>query len=551
MNDLDARLDKIRQDYRNALPVKISEISAEWSFFRTEWNYDVLKKIIRDFHTLIGSSGTLGFDDISQTARDIEIYLKRLSISEEFSVREHESIVNKISLKIVNLIEIIGILNEKYTNNTSLDITANKSPHPIGAVRDYLIYYLDENLAGSQLLTRQLTAYGFTCKHFIEKNELLNATAYASPNLVILDLTISNANMFELAKSIVAQGAKVFILSGNADFHQHLSAVRAGVHAYIEKPADAGFIVSKIRNVLQLHGNRPSKVLIVDDQRSVAEYYASVLRDSGMVVQVESTPSDVLHIMNETMPDLVLLDLNMPDVSGQELAAIIRHQEQFHSIPIVFLTAEEIEKKSCLLELGTDVLLKHKVSIEEFVLHIKSRVNRAKTLSSKMYKDSLTGLLNHAQVQRSLEKEFLRSRRYNTPLSVVMIDIDKFKTINDKYGHLVGDKVILALSNLLDQRLRATDYIGRFGGEEFLVVMPNCIVDDAGRIINKLRVVFSELKFDANGEEFSVSFSAGISGIEEALSALDQLKRADDALYMAKMRGRNLVCANYDDRKQA
>lgn len=554
MSDLDARLKKIKQDYKNTLPFRISEISSDWSHFRTDWSPDSLGKLIRDFHTLIGSSGTFGFHDVSRTAREIEVKLKKLLITENYSKKENASFVNEISLEIIHLIGVVSALNEKAVDNIHSNMMEHKSPHPIGTAQDYLIYYLDGDLVGAQQLTKQLIAYGFKCKHFREKVDLLNAIGASHPNLVILDLIVADTSvttMFELAKSIVNLGPKVFMLSGFNDFENHLSAVRAGVHAYIEKPADVAFIVSKIRTVLQLHGNRPSKILIVDDQRSVAEFYASVLRDSGMSVQVEITPSDVLYVMSETMPDLVLLDLNMPDVSGQELAAIIRQQEQFHSIPIVFLTAEEIQQKSSLLALGTDVLLKHEISTEEFVLHIKSRVNRAKTLASKMYKDSLTGLLNHAQAQRSLEKEFLRSRRHTIPLSVVMIDIDKFKNVNDTYGHLVGDKVILALSNLLDQRLRSTDYIGRFGGEEFLVVMPNCILDHAGTIINKLRIVFSELKFEANGETFSVSFSAGISGIEESLTALDQLKRADDALYQAKMRGRNLVCANYESRKQA
>lgn len=545
--NFDARLQKLKIEYCAALPDKIAAISSEWDRMLVEWDATALNKLIREFHNLLGSSGTFGLARVSKIAKEIEVQLKQLSSTENVEINNCTLLAGEISSGMKSLVEAASTLSEAI-NFDAGSSEHNPSPYRESA-KDCLIYYLDDELAGPQFLTKQLIAYGFKCKNFRTMMDLLNAMQYFLPDLVILDLMmpdITPPEIFEVAKSIIKKETKVFILSGSSDFDSRLSAVRAGVHAYIEKPADVALIVSKIRAVLQLQGNRPPKILIIDDQEVIAEYYAMVLRQSAMVVQVETTPSNVLQIMNDSMPDLVLLDLNMPYVSGIELATIIRQQDQFQSIPIVFLSAEDIQAKSNLLELGSDDLLKKGIPPEEFVRHIRSRVNRAKALASKMHQDSLTGLLNHAQIQSLLEKEYLRSKRQNMPLSVAMIDIDNFKSINDTYGHLIGDKVILALSHLLEQRLRSTDYLGRFGGEEFLLVMPDSSVDNAGTIINNLRIIFSKLKFDASGEEFSVTFSAGLSGRDGALTAIEQLRRADVALYQAKNRGRNLVCANYE-----
>jgi diguanylate cyclase (GGDEF)-like protein len=161
-----------------------------------------------------------------------------------------------------------------------------------------------------------------------------------------------------------------------------------------------------------------------------------------------------------------------------------------------------------------------------------------------MYQDSLTGLLNHAQIQLAAERVFLQSKRKNSLFTIAMIDIDKFKLVNDTYGHLSGDRVIKALAQLLQQRLRVTDYIGRFGGEEFLLIMPDITISDAGNLINSLRKSFSLINFKDNGISFNVTFSAGIAVNTEMSTFIEQIKMADEALYKAKKRGRNLVSAN-------
>jgi CheY-like chemotaxis protein len=150
---------------------------------------------------------------------------------------------------------------------------------------------------------------------------------------------------------------------------------------------------------------------------------------------------------------------------GFELATVIRQQEEFVGISIVFLSAESnIGRQLFALRLGGDDFLIKPIEPDHLVSVVTSRVERSRVLRSFMVRDSLTGLLNHTAIKEQLEIQLARTRRLNGKLSFAMLDIDHFKTVNDTYGHSVGDRVLKSLSRLLQQRLRETDIVGRAGG---------------------------------------------------------------------------------------
>ena len=376
------------------------------------------------------------------------------------------------------------VLVDESNDYSHLDKQLTQS-RPSGLVaQDILIYYLDQEADAPELLLQNLLSYGFKSKHFRSMQTLLSAVQEKQPSLIILDLMFCDENIqefFDTAKDLVAHGIKVFAFSGKNDFNSRLLSVRAGIHSYVTKPADIPSLVGLLRNHLNLNINKPTHILIVDDQISVAEFYGAILEQAGMKVTIETSPLKVLPILQSSMPDLILLDLHMPDVNGDELAAVIRQQVSFQSIPILFLSANAHPfTKTDLLEIGTDDLLSKDMPPKDLVRHVRSRVDRAKTLTAMMYQDSLTGLLNHAQIQLAAERVFMQYRRNKLTFTIAMIDIDNFKAVNDTYGHLSGDRVIKALAQLFQQRLRVTDYIGRFGGEEFLMIMPDMNIHDAG-----------------------------------------------------------------------
>jgi diguanylate cyclase (GGDEF)-like protein len=577
-SSFELHLEKLKAEYKSQLPSKIATIIDDWKKLYEAWQPELMVVLHRNVHSLIGTSGTFGFSDISKTARTLEEQLKPLLSNKDenfkISTELYEAatiIINTIATLISppaantppilpseNIASSENIappqndgsmgLNKSTAEFDKLGTQLSQTRHSGTVAQDILIYYLDHEITAPELLLQNLLSYGFKSKHFRSMPQLVDAVQHTQPSLIIIDLTLPNIsleNLFEVARTFIQRGIKVFIFSGKDDFISRLHSVRAGIHAYVTKPADIPVLVGMIRNHLNLNINKPTHILIVDDQISVAEFYKAILEQAGMKVIIETNPYQVLPAIKAHGPDLLLLDLNMPEVNGDELAAVIRQQEQYQSIPILFLSAStHLDKKTDLLEIGSDDLLSKDTPPEELVRHVKSRVERAKILTAMMYQDSLTGLLNHAQIQLAAERVFQHCNRKGSMFTIAMIDIDKFKSVNDTYGHLTGDRVIKALSQLLQQRLRITDYIGRFGGEEFLLIMPEINIHDAGNLLNGLRKAFSQIDFKENGVHFNVSFSAGVAENTGMKTFMEQIKIADEALYRAKERGRNVVCAS-------
>ncbi|WP_139173032.1 GGDEF domain-containing protein, partial [Marinobacter sp. AC-23] len=180
------------------------------------------------------------------------------------------------------------------------------------------------------------------------------------------------------------------------------------------------------------------------------------------------------------------------------------------------------------------------VSDEFLVRTARIRCYRARQLSKLVSLDSLTGLLKHALAKIELNREYARCARSGHSSVVVMLDLDHFKKVNDSYGHGTGDMVIKALSNLL-HRLRNTDIIGRYGGEEFVIVLTECSLEKAVEVLEALCQDFARLLFSGGNEEFSVTFSAGVAALSAYESGEQAIEAADRALYQRKRAGRNGV----------
>jgi diguanylate cyclase (GGDEF)-like protein len=547
-------LKRLKDQYAVQLPEKIKAVMDDWLRIKNTWEQEVITRLHRNVHSLIGTSGTFGFSGLSRQARELETALKPFTHASPQSTDLPE-IYRLIEQKLLDLVNQINSINDGLDSNITdtVNITDSKNFIDVKNSKDSssmldktLIYYLDDDLASSAALAENLNSYGFTTEHFREPLSMLERIREQPPALVILDLIIpdfSESWIFNLSRQLTQKKIKTFILSGKKDFDYRLSAVRAGASCYIVKPANIPSLVNNIRAELNINPFKPPHILLVDDQDSILDYYSTVLAAAGMKVDISDNPLDVLDRMEKHRPDLIILDINMPIVKGNELAAVIRQFPEYQSIPILFFTNDTgTVQKTDLLEIGSDDLLYKGMPVAELVRQIKSRVDRAKILSSFMYEDSLTGLLNHAQIQLAAEKNYALAKRHQRLSSIAMLDLDNFKTINDTWGHQTGDKVIKAFSQLLQQRLRASDIIGRYGGEEFMLVLPETSVNDAGAAVNEIRKMFQNIEFYAGTEKFQLSFSAGIAEVSHSRSVSEQIHKADEALYRAKTSGKNKVC---------
>lgn len=304
------------------------------------------------------------------------------------------------------------------------------------------------------------------------------------------------------------------------------------------------------------------RILVVEDSHAQAELIGEVLRREGYDVAFAPDGGSAIRKVRASPPDLVLLDMVLPDRSGAEVLRIIKAlPDQF--IPVILISVKgELEARVKGLQMGAeDYLAKpfHDAEILARVgamLRIKTLQDDLRTARDRLDKlsvtDGLTGIPNHRHFQEQLRKEWGRAQRYQSPLSLIMIDIDRFKAINDRYLHPFGDKVLKGTAEVIRHSLRDPDVCARYGGEEFAVILPNTNLQGAAKVADRIRdgvacqVYFVEGARDpATGkpEEVRATCSCGVAAFpsKDVTTAEYLVRHADEALFKAKGNGRNAV----------
>ncbi len=444
--------------------------------------------------------------------------------------------------KLLIIANTLAKLHEVLTVNvTSQDILRQDesvSPHTL------LVALRNKELADE--ITQQVKYFSYHCILCQSLNDVLEkANQHEKLGAIILDTAYCDLSQTTPLKEI-SEKIPIIFISNQEDIATRLFAVKSGAKAFFVTPIEFSTLVETIdQAVTPPSETLPYRILIVEDSKTQANIIRNNLEQAGMIAQILTDPLQIMDVLSEFQPDLILLDLYMPQCSGIELAKVIRQQDPFVGIPIVFLSAEDdTDKQLIAISGGGDDFLTKPIAPHHLIAAVIARAVRARALRSEMSQDSLTGLLNHTRILEQLDLEIARAKRNNTPLSFAMIDIDHFKAINDSHGHPVGDRVIKGLARLLKQRLRKTDSIGRYGGEEFAIIFPQ---SDAASVLKKLDDVrrgFSKLLHRSADPliEFSATFSVGVAERSLKLDTLDKLvNAADKALYTAKEEGRNKV----------
>jgi len=289
-------------------------------------------------------------------------------------------------------------------------------------------------------------------------------------------------------------------------------------------------------------------ILIVDDTVSNLDILSELLKEYDLI---ESTNgAEALEIVNDEKVDLILLDIMMPEMDGHEVCQVLKGNPKTADIPIIFITAktdeESIEKAYNVG--GSDYIAKP-FKTKELLARVKRELkitklqNELKRLAST---DSMTHLYNRRHFIQLSNQTIALARREKRKISLVMLDIDKFKNINDTYGHQTGDEVIVSLSDILKENSRKSDIVCRYGGEEFVLLLPDANLDRAYTVAEKIREKAERfcLETESNKQlHFTVSLGISELSLEAENSLESALKKADDALYRAKESGRNRVCS--------
>jgi len=305
----------------------------------------------------------------------------------------------------------------------------------------------------------------------------------------------------------------------------------------------------------------PVRILVVDDNRGNLRAIRAQLEPQGFRVYEAADGQEAIARVRDEAPDLILLDLIMPKLNGIEVCRILKAQERFRMIPVILLTARDrVESKVEGLEFGADDYLTKPIDPLELLARVKSML-RIKSLGDELraanrkltemnrrlqelsITDPLTNLHNRLFCEKRLAYEFERADRYRSHLSCAMADIDHFKQINDTHGHAAGDQVLRELGAIFEEQVRRIDLAARFGGEEFLFVLPETDRDEALHVAERIREAVDRHVFQWEDLALPVTVSVGAATFPhvEIDSEKTLVKSADLALYRAKRNGRNRV----------
>lgn len=412
-----------------------------------------------------------------------------------------------------------------------------------------LVYLVTKDPQLVTFLSQQIIHYGYYIQQVSDFMSLANVMADHHAVAIMVDISRSNKligeALFEDVIKFRHTLSPLIFISDYDDQVVRLKSIQAGGTSFFTKPVNIVGLIDKLDTLNSSTSiiTKPYRVLIVENQQSVASYYKMVLEMAGMDAQFVINSMEVLECVREFHPDLILMETYMPAIKGTDLARVIRQIDDFVSIPIIFLSSEDdFAKRIEALRLGGDDYLIKPIRASHLVEVARSRLERLKILRSYMVRDSLTNLLNHTSFRNVLSQEVHRSQRQNAKMALAMMDLDHFKKVNDTFGHAAGDSVLKGLSRLLQQRLRKSDVIGRYGGEEFVALLLDCEIGKAQVIFEEIRKHFSEIKFYPNQTNtLSVTFSCGIAAFPEFQSAQELSDAADQALYAAKNGGRNQI----------
>jgi diguanylate cyclase (GGDEF)-like protein len=410
---------------------------------------------------------------------------------------------------------------------------ADTAPDPLAPVTDTLL--AAAGLPASEVVRRVRAALPSAITEIAESNRRLRESGHRR------DVLLAAA-----AAELRAAADALLVANGGAHVEDaaRLRRLADDLERSIDPSGDPGIA----RSVPAHAGPRP-RVLVADDDPDAREALAELLQPEWEVLTA-TDGEEALDLAREERPDLVLMDLSMPRLDGLQALERMRADPATAEVPVIFVSARgEASLKARALDLGAVDYLQKPFSHRELRARIERtlRLARSQTALRELAQtDPLTGLANLRAFRARLEDEVKRARRYRTPLTCVMADMDQLKPVNDQLGHTVGDRAIAAVAAVIRAELRETDFGARYGGDEFVLLLPHTGVEEGRVLAERVCARLRETVLEISGRRVPIGASFGVACLPDGAGdgAAEALVRAADAaLYRAKRAGRGQVVA--------
>lgn len=450
------------------------------------------------------------------------------------------------------------------------------------------VLVVDDILSNVKLLEAKLTSEYFEVVTAFSGMEALGKIEDCDPDIVLLDVMMPGMDGFEVCRRIKANPKTahipVVMVTALDQPSDRVTGLEAGADDFLTKPVDDAALFARVRSLVRLkmmtdelrmreatgqgmglidpagsfaEASVAGRILMIEDRPDAANWFASALRKDNDVACVDTFEEALVRVRGGDY-DLIIVSLGMRGFDGLRLCSQLRSLPEGRHVPILVVVSDGDKRKlHQALEMGVNDYLTRPVDTNELVARVRTQLRKKRyadrlrhnvQLSLEMaITDQLTGLHNRRYMARHLDNLISQAQRNAKPIAFLIMDIDYFKSVNDTYGHDIGDEVLQEFARRISANVRGCDLACRYGGEEFVVVMPDTDVPFAYSVAERLRqsVEFTPVPISRQPGKLNITISIGIAGSDGKNDSADALlHRADQALYSAKRTGRNRVVAD-------
>jgi len=452
------KLEKLKEQFLSGLPNKIKELHDHWrAVSDANWSIDANNAFRIVVHSLVGSSGTFGFSEVSSTARQLESLIKTISEQGVAPTREEVEIIEQIFLTLCNEMML--------SPSDSKAVSTDKAAEP-----EKRILIIDNDVAIINTIANHLRSHDFTIETLMHPATLMNTVKLFQPSLIIIDMAFPESDIAGAAAIEALRDSNnltpVIFISANGDMPSRLNAIQTGAYSYLTKPVDLNLLESNIKAACNIKPELPYRVLIIDDDEEVSQLHAEALKSDGMEAVTISDPMQTLDKISEFNPELILLDMHMPECSGLDVAMIIRQDSQYNKTPIVFLSAEQdVSLHMLSIKYGSDDFISKPANLDYLKRIVQARIERSRKLFKSINADidKIVAEKMLAQRANKTKSEFISkmSHELRTPLNSILgyaqlLEMDHDGTLSEQQQqnlkHILGSgwHLLALINDVLD-----------------------------------------------------------------------------------------------------
>ena len=497
-------------------------------------NSEMIHQLSRQFHWLAGSGTMYGFPAVSQLGVEGEDYCNAL-------LQQARPFAD-----IVRLQGLLSQLAEHFANDSDSVTTNLGSGKEKSAGRAELML-IAEGEAELASLVKVVEDVGLTHRCARTMAGGVAELGRKMPDGLIIEIPLPDGDGYELVEQVRtmpgAEELPIIIVSKQSGFLDKVRSIHCGADAHFEKPIDMKAMIRRMRYLLDKRKQDSPRILSVEDDPDQAAFIRAFLESAGYQVKTCTDPKNFDSYVSSFNPDLVLLDVMLPGMTGYELARYLRQDERYAALPVIFLTTQgNIEARIEVARAGGDDHLVKPVPPALLLSSVSSRLERSRFLKTLLHKDGLTSMLNHSSLMEQAQLVIAQQKRRSGLVALIILDIDQFRAINEKHGYPGGDRVLISMSLLLRKRLRQSDILGRYGPDQFGIIAEGLDCQEALTLAQRLIADFATISHLSQNHSggFVATASAGISILDaKTMSVESWMQSALRAVEAAKQSGRN------------